>query len=273
MTIDQPTASEGEALVSIIMPSHNSARFIDETLQSVIDQTYANWELIVVDDRSADGTADIVARYAQSDDRIFLIHLDQNSGAAVARNTAITAARGRYIAFLDSDDLWHPDKLTRQISFMIHTGCPFTFGSYERINESGEYLGTVIVPPRTNRHRLLKANVIACLTAVYDREYFGRTLMPLIRKGQDYGLWLALLTRLDEARAVPALLGRYRVREQSISSNKFESSVWVWRVYRQIAGLHLTAAVYYFVHYAISGVFVRLRERVRASFKRPQPQD
>lgn len=255
-------------LVSIIMPAHNSERFIDETIGSVLAQTYRNWELIVVDDRSTDATPKMLERLAQQDGRIRPFLLGTNSGAAVARNTAIEHARGRYIAFLDSDDLWLPHKLARQITFMQESGSPFTYASYERITEDGRPIGSFHVPARATYGSVLKRNVIGCLTAVYDSQYFGKTFMPLIRKGQDHGLWLFLLRRVDHATGIGEILGRYRVRENSISSNKLESSRWVWRLYREVLKLNLIEASYNFAFYALSGVTSRLAERVKAKVRK-----
>lgn len=251
-------------LVSVIMPSHNSAHFIEETIRSVIAQTYANWELIVVDDCSTDNTLEITRALAARDSRIQSIVLAENGGSAVARNTAIEAATGRYIAFLDSDDIWAPQKLERQIAFMQETGSPFTYASYERMTEAGEKISFVHVPAKVRYSGLLKKNVIACLTAVYDTKQLGKVLMPLIRKGQDYGLWLMLLKRIDHARGLDEVLGRYRIREQSISSNKLESSTWVWRIYREVMQLSLPVALYYFSFYAATGIGSRVIEKLRS---------
>lgn len=251
-----------EPSVSIIMPSFNSAEFIGEAIESVLAQTHRSWELLVVDDCSRDDTRSIIASYGALDDRIRPIFLQENSGSAVARNTAIAETRGRYIAFLDSDDIWAQQKLERQLAFMTESGCPFTYTSYERISEEGRPLSIVRVPPATTFRSLLRKNVVACLTAIYDTAFFGRTLMPDIRKGQDYGLWLALLRRVDHGCGLDEVLGRYRVRENSISSNKFESSQWVWRIYREVVGLSLPAAIVSFTFYAAGGIWDRVIERV-----------
>lgn len=254
---------DSDRLVSIITPSHNSAKFIAETIDSVIAQTYSTWEMIIVDDCSIDDTRLIVASYAARDERIRLIVLERNGGAAVARNTAIKAARGRWIAFVDSDDLWTADKLEKQIAFMRASDCAFSFASYERMDEDGCYVSTVRVPNRISYSQLLKNNVIACLTAVYDTSKLGKILMPDIRKGQDYGLWLMLLKLTGEAMGMCEVLGCYRLRRSSISSNKLESSTWVWRIYRDIMQFNLPKTLYYFGWYAVTGIMRRLQERLR----------
>jgi teichuronic acid biosynthesis glycosyltransferase TuaG len=250
--------------VSVIMAAHDSAPFIIDTIQSVRGQDFTDWELLVVDDCSSDDTLAIVRRIAVDDDRLRVFALDRNQGPAAARNTAIENARGRYIAFLDSDDLWKPNKLSVQIEYMRRSGHPFTYTGYERMTEGGELLGTVRVPTATTYRRLLKRNVVACLTAVYDRAYFGTILMPSIRKGQDYGLWLLLVNQATTAHGIDQVLGRYRVRTRSVSSNKFESSSWVWKIYRHVAGLNFFSALYYFSHYAATGAAFRILERWKA---------
>ena len=184
--------------VSIIMPSFNSSEFIGESMESVLAQTFKNWELIIVDDCSSDNSVSVIENYCQNDKRIRLITSKKNGGAGICRNTAIEASQGRYIAFLDSDDLWTPDKLEVQISAMQKSGAAFSFGQYDEITEEGERIKTHTVPPTTSYKDLLKTCVVGCLTAVYDAEKVGKIYMPLIRKRQDYGLWLKVLKSTDE---------------------------------------------------------------------------
>ncbi len=244
--------------VSIIMPAYNAASVVGASIRSVVAQEFAQWELIVVDDHSSDDTVARVEAFARQDGRIRLIQLPQNGGPAVARNAAIAAARGRYLAFLDCDDLWLPAKLGRQLEFMQASGAAFSYGAYYEIDADGHRCGRVDVPSRTTYRELLKTNVIGCLTAMYDTASVGRVFMPGIRKGQDYGLWLALLKRVDHACGMTEPLAEYRVQSGSISANKLESSLWVWRVYREVERLSLPRAAYYFAHYAFHGV----RDRV-----------
>ncbi len=240
--------------VSIIMPLHNSARFLDETVRSVQAQTFTGWELIAVDDCSTDDSAARMQGYAERDERIRLIRLTANRGAAVARNTAIEAARGRYIAFLDSDDLWLPAKLQVQLEFMQRSGAAFSYTGYEKIDEAGRPLGEVCVPARVAYRDLLKTCVIGCLTAVYDTAQLGRISMPEIRKRQDFGLWLRLLKKVDHAHGLQVPLARYRVRSDSISANKLSAAHYTWKLYREVEQLGLPASFYYFSHYALRGV-------------------
>ncbi|HEY9280785.1 MAG TPA: glycosyltransferase family 2 protein [Eoetvoesiella sp.] len=243
--------------VSVITALYNSADFIAAAIASVQAQTLQDWEMIIVDDCSTDDSCAIVQRLADADSRIKLIRLPQNGGAAVARNTAIRAAQGRYIAFLDSDDSWFPNKLDRQIEFMKANQYPFVFSAYERVDEAGAKLSPVHVPARVSYRQLLKTNVIGCFVAIYDSRYFGKVEMPLIRKRQDFGLWLCLLKKVDYAYAIQEPLGTYRVRNESVSSNKLDASSYNWQLYRHIEKLPLLASLYYFAHYAVRGVLRR----------------
>jgi len=237
--------------VSIITPAHNSAQFISETIQSVLNQSISDWEMIIVDDYSTDNSVEIIQAFVEQDSRIKLIQLSENSGAAVARNTAIEAAQGRYIAFLDSDDLWLPDKLEKQLAFMQAHNYPFTYAAYDKIDENGQVFGHIGVPDKVTYSDLLKTCSIGCLTAMYDTQYLGKVYMPLIRKRQDFGLWLKLLKKTDYAYGINETLAQYRVRTDSISANKANAAKFTWRLYREVEGLNLMKASYYFSHYAV----------------------
>ncbi|HGS4462854.1 TPA: glycosyltransferase family 2 protein [Vibrio metschnikovii] len=247
--------------ISVITPSFNSCDFIGNTIESVINQTLVSWEMIIVDDCSTDNSVSVTKSYIEKDPRIKLIQLKENSGAAVARNTAIEAAQGRYIAFLDSDDLWLPDKLEKQLAFMQQNDIAFSFSAYHKIDEEGVNIGKVDVPDKITYHQLLKCCVIGCLTAMYDTEKIGKVYMPLIRKRQDFGLWLRILKKCDMAYGIDQSLAKYRVRNGSISSNKLKAAQYNWKLYREVEKLNLFQALYYFMHYAINGV-------LRSWFKR-----
>lgn len=240
--------------ISIITPLYNSAEFLSDTIRSVQNQTFNNWEMILVDDCSADQSSGIAQSFADRDSRIRLIRLNKNLGAAVARNVAMEAAQGRYIAFLDSDDLWLPSKLETQLSFMQKKGIDFSFSAYEKIDEQGKPLGFMGVPAKINYNQLLKCCVIGCLTAMYDTEKLGKVYMPLVRKRQDFGLWLRLLKKTEFAYGIQEGLGQYRVRNDSISSNKVSAAIFNWRVYREVEKLSLLKSSYYFSHYLVRGV-------------------
>src|SRR5690554_3771613 len=243
-----------QVVTSIITPSHNSTQFISATIQSVLNQSTSDWELIIVDDCSSDNSVEVVQSFVERDSRIKLIQLSENSGAAVARNRAIEAAQGRYIAFLDSDDRWLPNKLEKQVAFMQENNYPFTFAAYDKVNESDEVFGHVGVPDKVTYSDLLKSCSIGCLTAMYDTEFFGKVYMPLIRKRQDLGLWLKLLKKTKYAYGLNETLGFYKVRKDSISANKKIAALFTWRLYRDIEKLSLPKASYYFSHYAVRGL-------------------
>jgi len=242
-----------ESSVSIITPSYNGGKFIGKTIESVVAQSFSNWELIIVDDCSTDNSVELIQSYISRDKRIHLIRHEVNSGAAVARNTALRATKGRYIAFLDVDDIWLPHKLTVQIDFMQRSGCTFCYSAYEQINEQGEVVGNIGVPSRVEYRELLKTCVIGCLTVVYDTEYFGKIEMPLIRRRQDFGLWLKLLKKTDFAFGIEQTLAQYRVRSDSISANKIVAAKYTWSLYRNFERLSILVALYYFIHYALRG--------------------
>ncbi|MCF6781779.1 glycosyltransferase family 2 protein [Stutzerimonas stutzeri] len=245
-------------LVSIVMPVHNSERFLGESVSSVIAQLFCNWELILIDDCSSDDSLRIASSCAEKDRRIKVVMLGENSGAAVARNKGIELAQGRYIAFLDSDDLWTPNKLGDQIAFMQDNDVAFCYSAYEKLDEVGNRFGVISVPQRVSYKDLLKVSSIGCLTAIYDTRHLGKIYMPLIRKRQDLGLWLKILKKIPYAYAAPGVLAKYRVRSDSISADKFSAAKYTWKLYRNVEQLGFFDASYYFMHYAMNG-FLRTK--------------
>lgn len=239
---------------SVITPLYNCSKYLEQTIQSVISQTYENWEMIMVDDCSTDNSVEIAQSYAAQDERVKVIQLEKNSGAAVARNTAIEAAQGRYIAFLDSDDQWLPHKLETQLAFMQKQNIAFSYAAYEKVSEEGVVIGSVGVPDKVSYRDLLKVSNIGCLTAMYDTQLLGKIYMPLIRKRQDLGLWLRILKQIPFAYGIQEPLGRYQLRSDSISANKRSAAQYTWRLYREVEQLDLISALYYFSFYAINGV-------------------
>jgi teichuronic acid biosynthesis glycosyltransferase TuaG len=246
---------DGRPRVSVIMPAFNSAPYIEEAIRSVQAQTVGDWELVVADDGSTDETAEIVRRMNDNDNRVKLLCLGGRQGPARARNAAIEAAKGRFIAFLDSDDVWKPEKLERQIAFMREQDVAFSFTAYDRIDEQGESHGTVQAPRPVTYRQLLSYCVIGCLTAVYDTEKLGKQFMPDIPKRQDYALWLQILKQLDRAWPIDESLAVYRVRRGSVSSNKLLAARHNWRLYRDIEKLGFVRSAYYFCQYAVRGVW------------------
>lgn len=248
-------------IVSIITPSYNSSQYIRRTIDSIRSQTYQNWELIIIDDCSTDSSREVIQHYVDQDSRIKLICLEENSGAAVARNTGIKHAIGRFIAFLDSDDTWHPEKLEKQLHFMLKNDYAFTYSQYHQVNENGDLVGELNFPMRINYHKLLKTCIIGCLTAMYDTHKLGKVYFPLIRKRQDFALWLKILKKVDYAYCVPEDLASYTVRSDSISANKFKAAQYNWHLYRNIEKLNILVSCYYFSNYIVRGI-------IRSKFKK-----
>lgn len=242
-------------LVTVVTPVHNAEEFIHQCIASVLAQTYQHWEHILVDDCSTDNSAQIVRDYANNEDRIKLVSLEENSGAGIARNRAIEQAKGEYIAFLDSDDLWAPEKLERQLKFMQQNEYPFSFTGYDTINELGAKL-----PRHVNAREVvtynsaLYKNPIGCLTVIYDIDFFGKQYMPAIRKRQDYALWLHLLKKSD-AYGLNEVLATYRLRSNSISSNKLGLLKYEWKIYREVEGFSMPKSLFY----VLSAVVLKMK--------------
>lgn len=247
-------------LVSVIMPSYNSERHIAESIRSVQSQTLANWELLISDDCSTDSTREVVAGIVEADPRVRLLPLRENGGAAVARNNSLAHARGRYVAYLDSDDLWYPEKLERQVSFMEERGAAFSCCSYEVIGEDGAPLGrTVRMLDECDymgflTHNLLQTVGIMADTALMDR---GLLVMPAMRRRQDAATWLQVLKAGHACHGMPDVLCAYRRVEGSLSSDKVKAAQGVWRLYREVERLPLSTSLYCFVRYAVLAVWKR----------------
>lgn len=233
-------------LVSIITACYNSEKYISEAINSVLRQSYQNWELLLVDDCSDDLSVSIIKDFINKDSRIKLFVLPNNSGAAISRNKAIKEANGRFIAFLDSDDQWLPTKLQKQINFMLDNGYNFTHTDYELVDNSGNALGKIITSKAVLNYRdMLYTNKIGCLTAIYDQSQLGKTYMPLLRKRQDYALWLKILKTGENAYNLPLVLSQYRKTDNSISSSKIELLRWNWKLFREEERISYIESVYY----------------------------
>ncbi len=243
-------------LISIITPLYNSEEFILDMIKSVQAQTYQNWEMIVVDDYSQDGGPNIVKEISKTDERIKLISQKQHSGASHARNVAIDLAQGRYLAFLDSDDLWHEQKLNKQLNFMKKNHYAFTYTGFDKINEAGKVIGTILpYKDEVCYYDLLKSNHIGCLTAMVDLKMLGcKMYMPDIKKRQDQGLWLDVLKEVDKAYCLYEILGQYRIRDGSISVNKINNLKYQWKLYRNIEKINIVKSFYYMTFYAFYGM-------------------
>ncbi len=241
-------------LVSVITPSYKSEKFIAQTIESVLAQTYKNWEMIIVDDVSSDNSNKIIEKYINKDSRIKLIKLEINSGPAIARNRAIKEAKGRYIAFLDADDLWKAEKLEKQIDFMNKSNLSFTYSSYDLIDEEDNDLGSFKTKDKITYDELLKTNSIGCLTAIYDTERLGKIYMPNILKRQDYGLWLKILKKINKTQGIVEPLATYRILKNSVSSNKLKAAKYQWKIYREVENINIFKSLYYFIHYTYNGL-------------------
>lgn len=251
-----------DILVSVITPCHNSAQFIKETYECLVQQTYWNWEWLVVDDASDDDTISILSHFARLDDRIRVLENAENSGAAVSRNVALRESKGEFVAFLDSDDLWYPNKLMAQLSYMTQNKkIKFSFTKYELCDESGRSLGKIVDdkgPSRVSYKDMLKKSAtLGCSTVMLHRSIVNH-LMPLLRTGQDYAFWLLLL-RVNSVHAykVEEVLALYRVRSGSISRNKLKKARRQWQIYRDVEGLGLFYSALCFTYYAYHAVFRR----------------
>ncbi|MET3697027.1 glycosyltransferase involved in cell wall bisynthesis [Bacillus oleivorans] len=247
-----------EELVSIIMPAFNCGDFIGITLDSVIAQTYQNWEVIVIDDCSTDNTEEVVKTYSSMDTRIKYYKLDKNSGAAVARNKAIDLANGKYMAFLDSDDVWFPEKLTKQISFMKEHGYNFTCTSYTKIDEQGNYLNRTIKSQRKSDYDGILKTCPGNSTVIYDAMNLGKFKIPNIKKRNDYVMWLQVVKKEKYLYGLEEPLGSHRIRKGGISKKKSSLVSYHWKVYREFEQLSIIKSCYLILYWVIATVF-RLR--------------
>lgn len=239
-----------ELLVSIITPTYNCASYIAETIESVQNQTYQNWEMIIVDDCSQDNTLDIVHSYLLKDSRIKYERLSENHGAAFARNKAMCIASGAYMAFLDSDDLWLPSKLETQIEYMQTNHCAISCTKYECIEENGVPNGKIVnVIPRTSYNRLLLDCPVGNSTVMYDVTKLGKFKVPDIRKRNDDALWLQMLKKEPYIYGIDTVLMQYRIRHSSLSSKKLSLIKYHWQLYRDIERLSIPRSIFHIVYW------------------------
>ena len=247
------------SLVSIITPSYNSSKFIKDCVASVFSQTYKNWEMIIVDDCSKDNSKEIISELSTKDKRIKPIFLEKNVGAAKARNVAIRQSKGKYVAFLDSDDLWNPKKLEKQLSFMYENEIAFSYTNYQFISENGEDLSNIIsAPEKMTYDSYLKNTIIGCLTVIIDREKSGEFEMPNIRSSHDMALWLLIMKRGFSAYGLDENLARYRIVSTSNTASKWHAAKDVWKVYRKVEKLSFIYSAWCFVWYAFNALKKRI---------------
>ena len=246
-------------LVSIITPCYNSSLFLDDCINSVLDQSYSKWELLIVDDASTDNSKSIILQYSKIDNRIKPIFLDKNIGAPASRNIALKNAIGDYIAFLDSDDLWLNEKLAIQLRFMLNKNINFSFSSYHTVSQNGLILGKKIVAPsQISYNEYLKNTIIGCLTVMLKRSHFKDLQMPLLRSSHDMALWLNLLRKGENAYGIKKSLAKYRIVNSSNTSNKFKAASDVWIVYRSREKLGFIFSLYNLFFYIFNALKKRL---------------
>lgn len=248
-----------EPLVSIITPVYNAERFLSDTIKSVQNQTYKIWEILLIDDCSKDNSAQIIKEFQKYDNRIKYIKLKKNSGASVSRNEGIRNAKGRFIAFVDSDDIWKPEKLEIQIKYMLKENLGFTFTSYRYMKENGELTNKIAkAPSKINYNGLLKNTIIGCSTVVIDREIVDYFEMPLVRRGQDTATWLQILRKEKYAYGIEQDLVNYRLVGESLSSNKIIALKRTWNTYRNVEKLGLLKSSYVFCFYVFNAIKKRI---------------
>lgn len=250
-----------EELISIITPVYNCERLLPKTIESVINQTYQNWEMILVDDCSSDNSAQIINEFSEKDKRVKYIKLEKNSGVAEARNMALRVSKGRFIAYLDADDLWYPEKLEKQANFMLNNNYVFTNTDYEVIDECGCPKGKVVhMRKKTDYHGFLQHNLLQTLGIMVDVKVVSKELCYMNKEyeREDAATWLKILKAGYPCYGLNEVLGQYRRVEGSRSSNKKKAICGMWDLYRKIEKLSLPYSCYCFAKYAIYAVWKRV---------------
>ena len=239
-------------LVSIVTPAYNAHRFIGECIESVIAQSYQNWELIIIDDGSTDETVDIIQQYVNRDYRIILFSNEINIGASKSRNIAIKEAKGDYIAFLDSDDIWLPKKLEIQMELMDRESIAMCYSNYEIIDEDGYVINQFKAPIKVNYQDMLRTSYVGTLTTIYSIKKLGKIYFKEVGH-EDYLLKLEILKKIDYAIGVDEPLAQYRIVKNSLSRNKIKSAIWQWKIYRDVEKISLFQSIKYFISYTYNG--------------------
>lgn len=248
-------------LVSIITPVYNCAKYLSKTIESVQGQTYINWEMLLIDDCSPDNSAEIIETYAQKDKRIHYIKQPKNGGAALARNAGLSVAKGRYIAYLDADDIWLPNKLEHQIKFMTKNNVQFSCCDYEKIEADGTSLNKIVHMPRTiTYNQLLSNTIIQTVGVIVDLNLVDRKLliMPNVRRGQDSATWLQMLRNGVEFVGQNEVLAQYRRVPQSLSANKFSAMKRTWYLYRGVEHLSVFKSIICLIGWAYHASLKRI---------------
>lgn len=245
--------------ISIITPAYNAEQYIAETIKSVQNQTFSDWEMIIVDDCSTDDTYKLSYSFSEKDNRIKIIQHEKNCGVAAARNTALDAAKGDYIAFLDSDDMWMPEKLEKQLAFMENNRYALTYTKYQIYHTSSNKLGKIITVPKRMTYKSIFGNTaIACLTVMVNRKMVGAFHMPPLNHTEDQCTWQEILSRGYIAYGLDENLALYRISDKSLTGNKIISIKRQWSTYRNYHKFSVLRSCYYFICYAFSALFKHL---------------
>lgn len=241
-----------EPLVSIITPVYNAEEYLEETILSVINQTYKNWELLLIDDCSTDGSYKIIEKYLV-DERIKYFKNEKNSGPAITRNIGLNEAEGEYIAFLDSDDIWNHNKLELQINYMEKVRIGICHGDYIFIDKNGKKIKEIVTENNISYKILLKENQIKTSFLVIKKELINEVKFPSI-KHEDFAFFLEILKKGNTSQKINQIVGEYRIQNASVSSNKLKSAIWTWNIYRRYEKLNLIKSIYYFCNYIYRGM-------------------
>lgn len=244
-------------LVSIIIPVYNASSFLMDTIKTIQEQTYENWEAIFVNDCSKDNSIEIIKKEQKKDKRIKLIENKSNSGAAISRNNGIDASNGKYLCFLDADDKWHKEKLEKQIKFMKEKKCRFSFTGYEFANENCiPNEKKVYVPETINYKQALKNTTIWTSTVMLDMSKLSKEdiHMPNVKRGQDTATWWKILKKIDYAYGLNEILSYYRRTNESLSANKLTALKRTWNLYRNVEHLNILASSYNFCWYCFNAI-------------------
>lgn len=240
-----------ENKVSIIIPVYNAEKFIGKTMESVLNQTYKNWEMLLFNDKSKDDSLKIIKKYSEKDERIKVIDSKENVGVVVARNKLIEIATGEFIAFLDADDYWREKKLEKQIKFMKEQNALISCTEYTRVTEDEKEINDIIIKEKITYEDMLKNNYLGCLTVIYNANKLGKRYFKEREKNEDYVLWLEIVKETKIIFGLKENLAFYRVLNNSRSSNKIKAAKDRWDVYRKIERLSLFKSIYYFLQYVI----------------------
>jgi teichuronic acid biosynthesis glycosyltransferase TuaG len=242
-------------LVSVIMPAYNAVDTIEKAMSCVLEQTYRNLELLVIDDCSSDATLELVTNLQNTDTRIKFYRNENNSGAGYTRNIGIKNAQGTYIAFLDADDEWKPSKLQTQVNYISETGCNIVCSWYDIFDRQSGTIRKRKAPAIINFQTLIKENIVGCLTVMYSTKTLGKKYMPTIRKRQDYALWLELTKSGENIHCIQDSLAIYNTQAGSISHNKFEMLIFNYRMYRK----NLRYSIIMSIFYTLQNTFYKVR--------------